>query len=486
MKKAVSRRDFIKGAAVVAASGLLAGCGGGDAPSSSSTASNIPGNSSGANGSSSNSSSGSASEASSGIADDGIKWKYTKTSANTATLKGVDPSSGIRPTGKVTLPSKVDGYTITTVGNSAFKENMEITGIIFPDTVVEVEAYAFSGCKRLVYVQFSKNLAEMGKEAFRGDAITELIFPQKQVTLGDEVFEENEQLERVEFQGKVNLGNYDFGDCTALKTAVFSDDTEFLRAGTFFGCANLVSVRLPKKLRFIGEFVFLDCESLSDISIPEGVENVEEKSFWGCKALKAVTIPGKVKLIRQCAFRDCESLETVKIEDGVEGICEWAFAECKSLKNITIPNSVSEIDNAAFLGCEALEEITIPSKVSNMVSRTFEGCKSLRTVNLQQGLNRVNGFEKCIALRKIVLPKGLTKVGADAFAGDTAMRCAYIPRTVVTIYENAFFNCTGLKDIYYEGSEANWKMIDIEGTQEMLVNATKHYNATPDALNMVI
>lgn len=89
---------------------------------------------------------------------------------------------------------------------------MEITGIIFPDTVVEVEAYAFSGCKRLVYVQFSKNLAEIGKEAFRGDAITELIFPQKQVTLGDEVFEENEQLERVEFQGKVKLGNYDFGD----------------------------------------------------------------------------------------------------------------------------------------------------------------------------------------------------------------------------------------------------------------------------------
>lgn len=61
---------------------------------------------------------------------DGIKWTYTKTGTSTARLTGYDASGEKIPAGVVELPSKVDGYTITEIGGSAFRA-MEISLVLF-------------------------------------------------------------------------------------------------------------------------------------------------------------------------------------------------------------------------------------------------------------------------------------------------------------------------------------------------------------------
>ena len=117
MKNKVSRRDFMKGAAIVAASGVLAGCGGTPASSSSSIsskpASSVSQPASSISSKPASSSTSSSSVSSSSISSStpeqtgGIQWTYKKTSNTTATLTGWDKTAEEVPEGEVNLPEKV-------------------------------------------------------------------------------------------------------------------------------------------------------------------------------------------------------------------------------------------------------------------------------------------------------------------------------------------------------------------------------------------
>lgn len=126
MKCNISRRDFMKGAAVVAASGLLAGCDGETpAPSSSGSSSNSgsssgsssSGSSSGSSSSSSTSSSSdssSSSSSSSGAEEEPhIMWTYKKKTDGSICLTGYDKTAEIIPEGRVEIPAQYDGFTVS-------------------------------------------------------------------------------------------------------------------------------------------------------------------------------------------------------------------------------------------------------------------------------------------------------------------------------------------------------------------------------------
>jgi hypothetical protein len=51
---------------------------------------------------------------------------------------------------------------------------------------------------------------------------------------------------------------------------------------------------------------------------------------------------------------------------------------------------------------------------------------------------------------------------------------------VTTIGGGAFDDCSSLKDVYYTGSEEEWKVITIGSNNSYLTNATKHYNYVPE------
>ena len=111
MRRKVTRRDFMKGAAIVAASGLLAGCSGGEGPAAPDN-SEQPGTSEKPAESNSNSSSSSESESTSSSKPEEtneIKWTYSKNSDGTITLKGYDKNAEKVPSGELIIPEKYDG-----------------------------------------------------------------------------------------------------------------------------------------------------------------------------------------------------------------------------------------------------------------------------------------------------------------------------------------------------------------------------------------
>ena len=143
-----------------------------------------------------------------------------------------------------------------------------------------------------------------------------------------------------------------------------------------------------------------------------------------------------VTSIGEWAFRNCGSLTSIVIGDSVTSIGVQAFAYCASLTNIEIPDNVTYIDDYAFFGCTSLTSIIIPDSVTSIGIGVFKNCGNLTS---------------------IVINDGVTSIGVDTFR-----------------------NCTILTDVYYTGTEYEWKNITIGLGKNDLKNATIHYNYVPE------
>jgi len=78
--------------------------------------------------------------------------------------------------------------------------------------------------------------------------------------------------------------------------------------------------------------------------------------------------------------------------------------------------------------------------------------------------------------RVLNVPEGVTTIGHDAFLNCTNLESVTIPSSVTSIGNVAFYKCDSLKDVYYGGSESQWKQISIGDNNNALTQATIHYN----------
>lgn len=76
----------------------------------------------------------------------------------------------------------------------------------------------------------------------------------------------------------------------------------------------------------------------------------------------------------------------------------------------------------------------------------------------------------------IVIPDTVTSIDTHAFWRCTELTAITIPKTVTAIGDNAFPYSDRLKEVYYNGSKADWNRIQIGADNDILVNATIHYN----------
>lgn len=80
-------------------------------------------------------------------------------------------------------------------------------------------------------------------------------------------------------------------------------------------------------------------------------------------------------------------------------------------------------------------------------------------------------------IRRIVLPQSLKSIKEGAFQGCSALSSVYISKNTTEIGSQSFNHCDNLKDIFYGGSEEDWKKMGIGSFNEGLLNAEIHYNA---------
>lgn len=190
------------------------------------------------------------------------------------------------------------------------------------------------------------------------------------------------------------------------------------------------------------------------VVIEEGVTTVGGQAFTYFKNMKEVTLPSTIKVIGRYAFQTT-SIQSISLPSGLERIEQGAFAACKNLTSITIPNSVYDLETFTFSECNSLSSVSLSTSLTSIGDGTFERCTSLRT---------------------LVIPSGVNCIGAYAFWACN-MDAIYIPKSLKTVGYGGFFD-SQIRNIYYGGSESEWKNIDVHNTRNgSLKNATIYYDS---------
>lgn len=137
------------------------------------------------------------------------------------------------------------------------------------------------------------------------------------------------------------------------------------------------------------------------------------------------------------------------------------FAYNKKIKSIVIESGITHLGYGAFTNCVNLNSVTIASSVKGIGYSTFSNCTSLESISL---------------------PSGVTYIDGSTFYNCTGMKSVIIPKSVKSIYYSAFYGCTSLENVFYVGSENDWKNIDIMSNNDCLTDATIYYNYKQDGV----
>ncbi len=353
----------------------------------------------------------------------------------------------------ITLPSTINGYTVTSIGGYAFGGNTDLMSVSIPDSVINIGNAAFRDCSNLANLIIPDSVTNIFRNAFSGTAWYDnqpdgLVYAGKTVysikgecpseihikegTLGisEGVFAERTNLLSVTIpKSVVNIGDMVFSGCTGLKDIDVSDDNQKY--------ASIDGVLFNKELSAL---ICYPAGKIDDYYIiPDSVSNIVENAFLACTSLKSVAISKGITSIGYAAFYHCYSLESVDIPDTVKSIGNYAFNSCKSLTSITIPDSVMSIGNYAFWKCSSLNNIDFGNGVRSIRSNAFDNtawyddqpdgliyagkvvyrykgeCPS--TVVIKDGTQGIasGAFNNCSSLTNITIPDSVTSVGA-AFA----------------------------------------------------------------------
>lgn len=341
------------------------------------------------------------------------------------TINGDDTASITDYTGlatDVTIPSSLDGHTVTAITNGAFG-GTSIVSVVIPDSVITITNGAFSSVTTLTSVDLGEGVQTIDNNAFSGTSITDIIIPDSVTT----------------------IGNSAFYDVITLTSVDLGEGVETIGISAFSG-TRLTSVVIPNSVTNIGNSAFYETE-LTSVVIPDSVITIDTSAFSD-SALTEVVIGNGVITIGSAAFYNNQMLTDVTIGNSVNTIDCNAFGNT-GLKNVVIPDSVNSICSGAFT--PPLESIIIGSGMTTIPGGIFAGFSTLKNVTLRNGIINIEGGAFWgTGLTSIIIPSSVDSISGGAFGGVSTLTSIYFSDNAPSTMNSGIFD-DGVTIYYISG-----------------------------------
>lgn len=167
-------------------------------------------------------------------------YQYIIKNDGTAEITGYDD----KQKRAVTIPDRLNGHKVTSIGVRAFWKCGSMTGVTIPFGVTSIGKDAFWHCSGLTSVAIPSSVT--------------------------------------------SIGDYAFLNCTGLTNVTIPPSITSIGEGAFAGCIGLISVTVLSRAASIGACAFYGCSSLSIVTIPSSVTHIGGRAFQGCSKLSGV------------------------------------------------------------------------------------------------------------------------------------------------------------------------------------------------------
>ena len=333
----------------------------------------------------------------------GFKFKVTSESPKTVELTLFDR---VRPSGTLVIPATVNGYSVTSIGENAFRACRDLTSVGIPVSVTSIGNNAFSYCA----------------------GITSLTIPHSVSQIGD----------------------FAFFNCNGLTSVIIPDGVKSLGTGAFMACMGLKSISIPPSVVSIGWNAFSDCRSLVSVNIPEGVTSLFQ-TFLSCSSLESInvaegnehykSVDGVLfdkNMTTLVKYPDAKKSENYIIPSGVTTLDSLSFNRSSGLKAVSIPASVTDINQSTLSACFILESITVAA--DNKYYKSVDG------VLFDKDMTTLIRYPENKQSATYTIPAGVTTIGI-AFVRCPGLTTVNIPASVTTIKSLAFSSCGDLTTV---------------------------------------
>lgn len=214
----------------------------------------------------------------------------------------------------------------------------------------------------------------------------------------------------------------------------------------------------------IGASAFSGCNELTNIIIPNTIITIEKDAFSGCNNLTNITIPNSVVSIGQSAFDSCTSLKELRLEDGdidldMKHSSEYDYYYDGNYANYDY--------HSLFHDCP-LEILYLGRNLQYEFGRRYVYYYGDRYNHYY------SPFYNKRELKNVIIGDLVTTIGEGLFNNCISLESITIPKNVTSI-QNAFADCTSLKELHIEDGCAELEIGHGEWNKEASKNSTYDY-----------
>ncbi len=394
--------------------------------------------------------------------------------------------------------------TVTSIGTSAFYNNVNMKSRVLPNTIKTIEDHAFGDCEALERVFIPASVTSIGNEVFSNcPSLRDL-----EVDEANKVYDSRDYCNAI-IKTKTNELIY------GCSSTLIPENVTTIASGAFFGSKYLTAVYIPASVTNIVGNPFRDCSAVTEIRVASG--NTTYDSRGDCNAIikratnelvigcENTVFPKDVTTVGAEAFNGIGAPANLILPEGLTTIGENAFRKAE-VTAIYLPASVNTIGVSAFAYNSNVKELVVAATTPPTAGRTAFWGFPTRTIKVYvpQGTAEIykakkewmdfknyieeSRYGKCgnsanwlllngelhitgtgamyeysnvVAERDwgevntVNIGEGITEVGAYAFLDDKIIKKVSFPSTLTAIGKKAFYRCSDMEYIWIPKSVTN-------------------------------
>jgi hypothetical protein len=364
----------------------------------------------------------------------------------------------------------INNIDVKTLDNRAFYNCRYLDIITLPNTILNINNYAFLNCINLKSIDLSQanNLISINNFVFQNCNLTTIYIPQTVTMIGSNPFKgcpltsittSSPQTSSYFYIDNNNGGNVLYTNKSIISattniTSTINNPYNIL-SGQHGGINNINVITL-------GSYAFYNCIHIEYITIPSSINFIRNGTFGFCPITQINLINNNNFIIDisqggqvlydkfyYLIFATTNISSSYVVQSTTKYIYSYSFSSCKNLHEIIINSNLLLIFSEAFATCN-LTNIVINNN-RNFYLDNFNN--ALVLYSAYSTIYSTQNLQNTYSILSSPIINFFNQVINDyAFYNCSQVDTIIIPNTIYIIYKNAFQNCTNLKSVIFNGN----------------------------------